>query len=738
MYPWFVTVTTGRKMIRYISYFLIKYLLLFQGPVFSLKVTLKATNLSFQSFSQEALKEIFIDLRKSENYDSIAEILQMKSVDVVDAYTSSCFSMSAKDYKGLVEHFYHKDKIVLGMVLSSECIMSMDKNNFLDPNIYISISEMPISLLAVEKKSFDFRSERFCRQFCRIVSQAQGLLTIDTNWDNLVVIPQFQTNLPISLKQALSSCTLNQIDLLNLFYYLNPSMIAKSQYYDDILWLIELALPRINSSNSLIEIIKTSKYIDGQILSFFTLQLFKTVTTLSFFFEIHASLSKKSNATFLKGKKMILRSFVELHEFTSHFLSLNPPCPPLKHLLYLMDTLISVFVLELNTIGRGEINFIFKSIFRSFSNYVPECIQGDWLYNIFYIFFRNKSSKLCKFLSEESVMEGLEVFFSRRPTNSTIKKIQDLLNRITTTSFPLNWTFEKSIPEDRLKSLCLDKIVSFDLITNRFQEISFEDRFAHLLRESRKRLSVIDYSYAESAVSYQSLNTRKSGYSRKHFLIETFQSTVLALYRKDSKYGPMRSYGQFKFIENNFMRSVDIRDCLDHFFKLILLIPEFRIIKGTTKQHNKPIIFITPLISRIVSNILGQSLAISIILNIPIPFLIHPSQLEMIFSNETGWEEYKAETKAACLKSPSALNLLEKDRNFPSNSHFPQTLKSYFNSFYRWNSLFFRSEESVSIDNLVENAITECNFQLFSGFEYHFKVSKFTFEEISRIINRNL
>lgn len=725
-------------MIKGISYFLIHYLTLFR-PISPLKLTVKAAELPFQTFNQDILKDLFTELRDNGQYDSIAELLKLKSFYTVDAYDFSCSSMTAKEYRGLMEYFYYKDQSILGMVLSAECLMSVDKGIFLDSSIIHSLRELPITLLAVENNIFSFRTKMLRRSFCKIVSHSQNRLLIDTNWDNLVVTSPFLTPESefISLKLVLNSCQYDRIDFHDLFYYLNPSMMTKSQNHNDILWLIELSLPEISSLPS-IEMIKYSKHIDGRFLSNLNLQLFKAVTTISFLLEINASLLKnsQSGSGFAKGKGLILRSLDAAHESATDLLRLNPPCPPLRNLLNLIQNLISVFVLKLNNANpavsasrrRSESDHLFKSIFRSFANYSPKRIQGDWLYNLFFIFFK---TGICKFVTEESVVGGLEVFFSSRPTNAAIKKVQSFFKTI-----PSHRTFERAIPADRLKPLCFGNFVPFDAVPNRFIEIPFEDRFTHLVREARRRLSIIDFGYADGkAALFSSLNMRKRGEARNSFLIETFQSTILALYRKNSKFNPIYPYGKFKIIEKELTRTVDIRDCLTQFFELILLIPELRIIKGARLEDNKPIIFITPLISEEVSNVLGQAVAISIILNIPIPFIIHPSQLERIFLHGTGLE-YITAIKSSFSKSQSFLNLLEKDQNFPMSSLFPSTLKSFFRSFYRWNTLFFRNEDNISVDELIENSIVSCHSQWFSGFNFHFQVSKFTFEEISGIISK--
>ena len=63
-------------------------------------------------------------------------------------------------------------------------------------------------------------------------------------------------------------------------------MITKSDFVEDILWLIELTSPNITSYPH-IDVIKSSKFIDKKSISTLSIcKLFKTVTTIAFYFEI--------------------------------------------------------------------------------------------------------------------------------------------------------------------------------------------------------------------------------------------------------------------------------------------------------------------------------------------------------------------------------------------------------------------------------------------------------------------
>ena len=719
-------------MIQFLMCNWIWNILLFQA-VSPLKLTVKPVELPLQDFNQGVLKKIFIELRKFGEYNSIAALLTLKTFDTFDAYVSSCYSMTAKDYEGLMEFFYNNHKYesnVLGMVLSSECIMAMDKNIFTDKTIALSLKELPKSLLSIDEKSFSFRISYLCDSFCRIVSHAQERLFLDTNWDNLVISPPpylRNESERLCLKEVLTSCKFDRINSKDLFYYLNPTMITKSEYPEDILWLIELALPEIRLHP------QTSLHIDGKYLSYLNLQLFKTVSTISFYLEIQKSLRFNSNENHpLKvGKGRILERIEALTMITSNLLGLNSPCRPFNALLKMIKTLLLVFFPEMH--GRmlftnNEIKYLFKSIYRSFSKYSPKYIQGDWLFNLLYIFFDPNF----EYLSEESVRELLEVFFCRRPTNSAIGKVHSVLEKINSAFLRKSVlkAFEMKIPNDRLKQIYMEKLVPFQSISNRFVEISFKDRFIDFLKSARKKLGIIDFSYTGDPWSFPSLHLQKAGPLRKKFLIETFQQTILALYRKENCSNLIYSYGKFQIIENNLVRSANIRECLNQIFQLILLIPEFRILKGNDTKTNKPVIYVTPLISRPVSNVFGQILAIAIILNIPIPFIIHPNQLAFIFQQAIGSSEFKSDIKVYFEKSASYLNLLKKDQNISINSRFPRILRSFFKSFYSWNMLFFQSENKTVIDELIDKSLYTCNSQIYSGFDSHFEVSKFTFNEI--------
>ena len=69
--------------------------------------------------------------------------------------------------------------------------------------------------------------------------------------------------------------------------------------------------------------------------------------------------------------------------------------------------------------------------------------------------------------------------------------------------------FELSIPAGRLEEIYEEMIIPTEFLSRRFSEISFEDRFAHFLKVSRKRLGLFDSYYVGAAVDFRSLQFAK-------------------------------------------------------------------------------------------------------------------------------------------------------------------------------------------------------------------------------------
>ena len=177
--------------------------------------------------------------------------------------------------------------------------------------------------------------------FCKIVSHAQNQLSLDTDWDNLLVSPAFYTLITekISLKQTLTTCTTDRINFKDLFYYLNPKMLTANEIHEDILWLIELASPEL-PLHPPVEELKTLKFIEPKYLNAFNLLLFKTVTSVSFYYQIQDYLTSDSRQALapvlVEGRRNIMTSLTVLNEFITNLLKLNSPCPPFSKILKLI------------------------------------------------------------------------------------------------------------------------------------------------------------------------------------------------------------------------------------------------------------------------------------------------------------------------------------------------------------------------------------------------------------------
>lgn len=255
------------------------------------------------------------------------------------------------------------------------------------------------------------------------------------------------------------------------------------------------------------------------------------------------------------------------------------------------------------------------------------------------------------------------------------------------------------------------------------------------LKVARKIVSEYDFAHKSSFVVKELPKPTNKIENYKKKLMETFLTTVRALNNYDPKLTQLRSYTKFNLIGTDYSRLIGIAELLDHFFKLILKISDFRIITSHYKD-GRPILIITPLISKDVGNILGQALAVASILNVKVPFVMHKYQFDSIFGGESQPDHQMVlnhKLSKFCNK-PGYLNLLELDQKRGSN--FWTNLTKYFTSFQSWRNLFYKSEDPLrsATEELIQDAVIDCHAQIYAGFNLFFSTSKFTSEEINLIL----
>ena len=694
--------------------------------------------MALQPSDSGAFKHTFIKLRESKQYDSIQSVLEMETFDTMISYVESCSTMNDQDYKNIIEHFYMKNEIEkLSMILSPDCVASMDKSYFHDSSISFSIRDLPKSLLSVDIKAFCFRTKSLKYTYIFIILHALDRRFTDINWDNLVYSPPLiassQEHLPLA--EAFNSLYVPTHFKSNIFYYLSHSMLKESVYGDDILWLVETVLP-LESVLIPPNIAKLS-FIEPKILSAWNEQIFRVISTLTFYFElfeVQKSYSKRINKQAFKGKVdeakfLVLQSLERFIQNVRNLLNLNIICRPFKQILSTILAIYSIFLTE-TIYSSAFINQTYRYIAKTFSLRTSGFVQGDWLCNLFLIFWKRKF----RALKLDDISESIRIFFSRNPTIISITKAYShyvsAFNYIKPND-AIPSSFEELIPLNRLEEVY--EKASWILIT-RFEEIPFKFRWKIHLSQSRKQLSCI-YLGNIGVRPIKELPVLPVGPSSsyKKALIENFRLTVLALNNFDSRQSPIRSFTTFNFIGNNFIKSIGIREGLEHFFKLILEIHDFRIILNTFKD-GRPVIIITPIISKDVGDILGQALAVATILNIRIPFVIHTRQLEAIFKEkEQVNHQLLRRIKRFCSKA-GYLNLLSYDQG--NSLNFSNSLEKYFELFSSWANLFFKSKvlESDS-ENLIEDSFNEFNTKISLGFKYHYLSSRFSFDEIVKILS---
>ena len=706
-------------------------------PVHSLKLNIKSNELPLQINNFHALKKTFILLREEKQYDSMMSLLELETFDTKVAYMDSCSTMKASDYKRIMEHFYLKREMgKLDKILAPDCVILLGKEALNDSEISFSLRDLPKSLLSVERQKFCLRTKMLKHTYVRIVLHALEKRFTDIDWDNLVrTLPSLassQEHLP--LREAFNTVYIPSNFKTDIFYYLSPTMLRDCDFGDDIFWLIQTIMP--NENTPIPPNVAKTTFIDPKILSTWTEQLFRQISALAFYYELfeiqnnkflNRNLKPALKAKVEEAKVLVLKSLNLLNVQVGKLLELNPICEPFKKILLSISSIHSIFMTETFN-SNAFINQTYKSIYKTFSERAPILVQGDWFFNLFLIFWKRKF----RALKLDEIVESIKNYFSRNPTIKSISKVYSLYVSAFLYLSPnssLSPIFELEIPENRYEEIY--ERFPYIFIT-KYSKISFEFRHKIHLISARKKLSDSKIGILRSPTIKELPKINKN---HQKELIENFQLTVRSLNNFDSRLTNLNSYGSFKFIGNNFIKFIGIGQVLKQFFKLILDISDFRIILGTA-QDGRPIIIVTPLITKDVGNILGQALAVSSILNIEIPFIIHNKQLEAIFKGKNEQKQTNSQLlkriKKFCSKA-GYLNLLSLDQERPSK--FWKSLEKYFSLFLSWKNLFYKSKDlEIESENLIEETFEEFNTQIFSGFKLHFSTSKFSFEEIVKII----
>ena len=198
-----------------------------------------------------------------------------------------------------------------------------------------------------------------------------------------------------------------------------------------------------------------------------------------------------------------------------------------------------------------------------------------------------------------------------------------------------------------------------------------------------------------------------------------------------------------KLIENDSQRPVDLAFLIKQFFNLILNIPEFRIlVESPGSNSGRPVIVITPLITKTLANFFGQFLALSVILEVDVPFIMLKEQFSSIFvkakENENGNEhnDLNLMIRNFVLDSPTHLKLLNYEID-PLN--LIDSISIYFKYFHSWSSLLYSSNLKKTEhhnNSFIDKAFTSCNYQILLGLKLYFNNSKFTINEIYNIVFR--
>lgn len=725
--------------------------LLFSGffdETSSLKINLNPQKLSLQSRNQYALKEVFTELISRKDYDLIMSLLLLKTFDSTAGYLDACSLLSQEDYKSIIEYFYANNEIhKLGTILSPSCLIRINRAVFRDSSIVYSLRDLPKNPMALDfGKTFNFRTKTMQNSFCTIVSHALENRFNDIDWDNLVRTSPFQhPTEKILLSEVLNYCSFPPSTKSMLFYYLNPSMYAECNYNEDFLWLMEFVLPISRTSPPIPTMNPETKFVDYKLLSDWNEIIFRTVSTLAFYNEccdMIQYLSQKRHPkrslleTLEKAKRTALNSLVELNKLVVTMLQSNPACNPLREILMTLNNLHDLFIDRSNSLCRRDVNYLFKSIVRTFSKFSPQYIQGDWMLNLFCLFWKRRFNSL----QLTDITASLKVFFSRDPTIYAIKKVyalyingHDAMNFISQAA-----SFELTIPEDRLFEVYK---MNPHILVHRFKEVDFEFRFEYLLKTSRRILGAYNSIYCKNVFEFvaapcplnPAISTSNPLFiSHQVKLIRSFESTILALH-PDSKLRKIHLYGEYKRIEKNLKRPGNIIECLNQFFTLILNIKEFRIITKTAYSSSdpRPVIIVTPLISQSVANVLGQALALSVILNVNVPFVIDPLQLKSIFGLQN-LDELLTEKVLKFCNCPIYLNLLLTDKKRREEVSFANSVTSYFKFFYRWVTILLKNPYPPY--ELVTETLKICHAQINSGWRAHFDVARFSYEEIIEIL----
>lgn len=722
--------------------------------VLCLKIQIKSRKIPLHFNSRVALNELFVQFRETRDLESIMRILNLKTFDAVPAYIDSCVSMSISDYQFIIEHCFMngKDMKMLSKLLPGDCVMAMNESYFIDSTMAFSLRDLPVSPLSCKLGTFNMRKISLAKAYRGIVFKAVDSKATDIDWNNLIKSPSDLNQL--SLSEAFDGF-IHAKTKSRLFYYLRPQMLhfVTSKKFSDILWLINAVLPTMPTLSLNLDFVT---YLDPKILSYWTEQIFRTVSSFSFYFELHSfdqtflhtnclNFDSSDPLIIVEAKMNAMKRFKAFNGVVRKILNLKPRCPPLERILNILNDLHNLFFEEKFLIRNNFVNNLYMRIFERFKNYSHPSIQGDWMLNLFTLFWekiKSKSSLNHEYLRLAEIRNSILLFFSRNPTVKAIYNAHILFE----SSFGNNVnagridSFESLIPNNRILEVYKEQC---KVLTTRYRIIPFSIRYQLAISDARNIVNRTGKKKYRAktflAFPYPSLSnsapiSEKTNLNYQNELINVLKSTISAHYSPSKSI--IYAYAPFKLIENDSERPVDFAFFIKQFFNLILNIPQFRIlVESPGSNSSRPVIVITPLITKTLANHFGQFLALSVIFEVEVPFIMLKEQFSSMFvkDKENEYNDLNLMIRNFVLDSPIHLKLL----NYEIDTlNFIDSISNYFKHFHSWSSLLYSSNLKITEDqnSFIDKAFTNCNYQILSGLKLYFNNSKFTINEIYNMV----
>jgi hypothetical protein len=700
---------------------------------FCLKLKFSSDSFLYIPRIKGGIAELFTILRSEKRYDVMYELLDLKTMDLSFGYTESCRSLTSAEYRNIMEHHFRSRQVDrLKLLLSPDCLVSTSPNILLGTINSLSLADLPFSLLETSVPVFNIRHINGKHTFQRIVRKALDLRNTEIIWDNIFI----NSNLPenaLRLQLADGFSNFSHHDLKNeIFYYLTPSLVQHC-IGNDLRWVVGIVLPFVPLS---IEAVYQQKFLDKALLTAWTSQIFRMISSLAIYFEIDFNSRKSGISSELSlklqvAKDELYRELTIFFNYVNYLRRHNPQCLTLMTTLNILNDLFILFMFN-NEDSRGiNVNKMYAFVCGRFRDFAPTSSQSDWMLNLFALFWRRKFTPL----RLQSMEDSISLFFFLKPTIKSVQNVFLLYRSVfkydLQSSETMRRRFELLIPEERLVELYNSNATS--LIEIRFESIPFETRYFNWIKRIRKQLVIPLLKYELVALFDElpdpsNIPTKASNEDMLSVLI----STTLALQRSNFGITKIHSYCPSKLATKDLIRPVDFVTVLLQFFDILLLIEDFRII-DSYDDFGRPIVIFTPLISNSLANVLGQCLALAAALNVAVPFIIDYRSFQMIFSSASS-EDVIEKIRAFC-NIPARLNILSTAKDVHSDTEsFTISLKRYFQNFYKWANLFFTQSSTFDSFKLIDESILDINSAIDYGFKLYTRNSKFTVDELYRII----